>query len=84
MGAEISSTWTALSSSICCVCVPRNLGMLFMVESGDLPEGLEADDKRADVDVGELVRSEQCWQNSTSKENLVLLISCFHKKWMKI
>lgn len=40
--------------------------------------------ERADVDVGELVRSEQCWQNSTSKENLVLLISCFHKKWMKI
>lgn len=45
VGAEISSTWTTLPSSICCVCVPRNLGMVFMVESGDVPKGLKADDK---------------------------------------
>lgn len=30
--------------------------------------------ERADVDVGELVWAEQCWQNSNSKENLVLLV----------
>lgn len=43
VGAEISSTWTTLSSCICCVCVPRNLGVVFMVENGDLPKGLKAD-----------------------------------------
>lgn len=50
------------------VCVPRNLGVVFMVENEDLPKGL-----KADVDV-ELVRAEQCWQNSASKENLVLIV----------
>lgn len=31
-------------------------------------------EERADVGVAELVRAEQSWQNSTSKENLVLLV----------
>lgn len=76
VGAEISSTWTTLSSSICSVCLfPETLVWCLWWKNGDLPKGLKAGDKgRADVDVGELVRAGQCWQNSTSKENLVLLV----------